>query len=221
MVATGRRVFDSDVATVLQLDDFSCSICSATWCLRSIGVDVNQDTMRGLMMPGLVSSELGLLDGSGAGIARLFRDRFGLPAQHQQVATFDDVVARAGNQPLAIGGHRWSNGVGHWVGVRRFENGELVLANPGGTGPRFGQQRLDRAAFDQRGPFSMVSIDVEGSVEPVRPSDPSVVPDVVEPPFVAAGSFQVVRTDGVGVRIRERPFQDGGRRGAAPEGGDS
>src|SRR4051812_17491762 len=215
MTATGMRVFDRAAATVLQPDDFSCSICTATWCLQSIGIDVTQGALRGLMIPGLVTSEVGLLDGSGAGIAALFRDRFGLQADNQHLASFDDVAARAGRQPLAIGGHRWWNGIGHWVGVRGFEDGEIVLANPGGTGPHFGQQRLDRAAFDERGPFSMVWIEVgaatapvgaSGPVDTTRPLDASSVPPVGEVPFVAAGRFKVVRTDGVGVRVRERPF---------------
>ena len=71
MTTTGRRVFDSSIPTVLQPDSFSCSISSATWCARSVGVDVTEPMMRSLMIPTLVSEEWGLLDGSGAGMARL------------------------------------------------------------------------------------------------------------------------------------------------------
>ena len=160
-------------------------------------------------------------------MARLFRDRWGLQAQNQLRASFGEVAARAGRQPLAIGGHNWWSGIGHWVNVSGFENGELVLANPGGNGPHFGQRRLDEAAFNQRGPFSMVWIDVDGVTGTDGPTDPvtsaaplteAAVPPVVDPRFIAASRFRVVRTDGVGVRVRERPFQEGGRRGAAPEG---
>ena len=226
MTTTGRRVFDSSIPTVLQPDSFSCSISSATWCARSVGVDVTEPMMRSLMIPGLVSEEWGLLDGSGAGMARLFRDHFGLRAQNQQAITFDEAAARAGKQPLALGGHHWSSQGGHWVAVRRFENGELVLANPGGTGPIYGQQRLDRAAFDRRAPFSAVWIEVDGvqgsgdagsggggGAPDTLPS----VPPVAEIPFMSAGRFRVVRTDGHGVVVRERPFQQGGRRGGALE----
>jgi hypothetical protein len=237
MTATGQRVYDSTIPTLTQTDDFSCSIFSATWCVRSVGVDVTEPTVRGLMMPGLVSADVGLLDGSGAGLARLFRDRFGLRAQSQQSISFDEAAALAGRGPLALGGHRWAevggHMTGHWVAVRRFGNGELVLANPGGDGPKFGQKRLDRAAFEQRAPFSAVWIEVDGVAEGGASGDlggasgesssgsetqiPSVM-SVAEIPFVAEKRFQVARTDGHGVVVRERPFQAGGRRGGALEG---
>jgi hypothetical protein len=90
------------------------------------------------------------------------------------------------------------------------EHDELVLANPGGTGPRFGQQRLDRQLFEQLGPFAAVWIEV-----------PTAAPAVVIPeiPFVPAGRFQVVNTEGMGILVRERPLPDGGRRGGVLEGG--
>src|SRR3954470_13651028 len=108
MTATGRRVFDSTIPTVIQPDDFSCSISTITWCVRSVGLEVTEPMMRDAMIPGLVSSELGLLDGSGAALARMLRDRFGLQDQNQAEVSFDEVAQRAGRQPLAIGGHHWS-----------------------------------------------------------------------------------------------------------------
>jgi hypothetical protein len=230
MTATGRRIFDSTIPTVLQPDQFSCSISSATWCARSVGIDVAEPTMREIMLPGLVSEELGLLDGSGAGMARMFRERFGLRAQHQQIISFDEAAARAGKQPLALGGHRWSPHGGHWVAVRRFGNGELILANPGGTGPIFGQQRLDRAAFNQRAPFSAVWIEVDGVEDGAAAGSGAAVgsggaasglptvPPVAEIPFEPEARFRVARTEGHGVIVRERPFQQGGRRDGALDG---
>ena len=214
------RVFNANHDTILQPDDFSCSISTTTWCVQSVGIDVTEPTMRGLMMPALVSAELGLLDGSGAGLARLLRDQWGLDAQHQQTVSFDEVAGRAGRQPIALGGHTWSGAIGHWVAVRRFENGQLVLMNPGGTGPRFGQQRVDRETFAELGPFSAVWINVGG--ESTGGTDgaagTATLPPVPDVPLAPAGRFLVVRTDGIGVRVRSQPFMDAGRLGAAPEG---
>jgi hypothetical protein len=225
MTATGRRVFDSQTPTVLQPDAWTCAVSSATWCLRSIGIQVAEPDMRQLMIPHHVNEELGLLDGSGGQLARLFRNHFGLQATNQHTISFDEVAARAGRQPVAIGCHNWGGpNLGHWSAVRAFENGELVLANPGGTGPKFGQQRLDRAAFNQRGFFSAVWIDVDGVRDNTGGEGGDMgrgvgdVPPVAEIPFVGHGQFRVARTDGLGVRMRERPFADGGRRGNAPEG---
>ena len=214
MTATGLRVFNSRIPTVLQPDKWSCAVSSATWCAQSVGVDITEPGMRFLMIPDLVTEALGLGDGSGGQMARLFRDHFGFQADNQRVISFDEAAARAGKQPLALGGHNWGGpGLGHWVAVRGFENGRLILANPGGTGPLFGQSTLDEAAFNQRAPFSAVWIDVDASG---GGSDPE--PEVGEIPFEAHSRFRVARTDGIGVRIRERPFLDGGRLGNAPEG---
>ena len=61
----------------------------------------------------------------------------------------------AGRYPVAIGGRTW----GHWSAVRGVNaSGELVMANPGGTGPRYGQQTLNRDQFEQLGWFSAVVI---------------------------------------------------------------
>ena len=155
--------FDTSAPVELQLNDYSCSVGATYWCLRSIGVNLTQLDLENLMVPNLVSSSLGLLDGSGAGIAALLRDRYGVSATNASPVSFDEVCARAGQQPVAIGGSRWyidENGsaTGHWVGVRTFDGTQLVLANPGGTGPHYGQQILDRSGFEQRGPFSAVWI---------------------------------------------------------------
>jgi len=154
-----------------------------------VGLDITQSALQDLMVPALVSPELGLLDASGVAIARFLRERFDLPAANAPQVSFDDVSARAGRQPLAIGGRRWhtdasGHATGHWVAVRRFESPRLVLANPGGTGPNFGQQGLDPDDFAQRGPFSAVWIDV----------------DVAQ-----SGGFVIAHTDGQGVNVRAEP----------------
>src|SRR4051794_10041368 len=118
LTRSGALTFDSTVPSVFQPDDFSCAVATTTWCLNSIGIDITHAEMLGIMVPGLVTVELGLLDGSGGTIAALLRDQFNLQADNNPDISFDDVLARAGNQPMGIGGKNWSSGIGHWVGVR-------------------------------------------------------------------------------------------------------
>lgn len=155
--------FNRDLATVLQLNDFSCSIGAIGWCLNSIGIPESQQALLARMVPGLVSPNDGLLNSTGSTLAAFMRDDFGLAAQNQGQISFDEVAQRAGRQPLAIGGRNWFGGIGHWVAVRGFEGGRLLLANPGGTGPNFGQQSLNQSEFDQRGTFAAVWIDLDGA----------------------------------------------------------
>jgi hypothetical protein len=218
MTATGVRTYDSNFPVQTQPDDFSCSIYTAAWVVQSIGIDVPPETMRGFMQGPLVSPDLGLLDGSGGGMANLFRTQWGLSATNRGVS-FDDVAAAAGQQPIALGGHNWSGGIGHWVGVRSFDGNALILANPGGTGPRFGQQSLDRDAWDARAPFSAVFVEASG-VAPVEPGPPPVQPPTPDEQssFVSAGRFRVNGTGGSGLRIRRQPSQSADQTGSLPEG---
>jgi SH3-like domain-containing protein len=186
--------FDATVPVELQLNDYSCSVGATYWCLRSIGVSLTQQDLEAAMVPGLVSQQDGLLDGTGTGIVGLLRRQFGLTASNTSPVNFDDVVGRAGTQPIAIGGHRWyvdadGNVTGHWVAVRGFDGSQLLLANPGGSGPHFGQQTLDRAAWDQRAPFAAVWI-AAGATVPASP---------------VGVSLRVANTDGMGVRVRGEP----------------
>jgi SH3-like domain-containing protein len=157
--------------------------------LRSLGVGLTQLDLENIMVPRLVSSDLGLLDASGATIAALLRDRFSLTASNSYPVTFDTIAAQAGQAPIAIGGTRWyidpsGNVTGHWVAVRGFDGNQILLANPGGTGPNFGQQGLDRAAFAQRAPFAAVWIQVDAT---------------------SGKKFRVGNTDGDGANMRSTP----------------
>jgi hypothetical protein len=214
MTATGARTYNSSFPVQTQPDQFSCSIYTAAWVLQSIGIDVPPETMRGIMMPGLVSEDLGLLDGSGSGMANLFRNRWGLNASNRHVS-FDELAVLAGQQPIALGGHNWSNGIGHWVGARGFDGTSILLANPGGTGPRFGQQRLDRDAWNARAPFSAVIVEASG----VATDGPSPAPEPVDQSdFVSTGHFQVTGTGGVGLRLRSQPSQAASQIGVLSDG---
>jgi uncharacterized protein YraI len=151
----GRLQFDPTIPTELQVQAWTCSIRSTMWILKSIGVAVTPEQAQDAMSPRYVNSDLGLLDASGAGIVAVLQDVWGVTAFNRAPVSFDEVAGWAGRYPVAIGGRAW----GHWTAVRGLDaNGNLVLANPGGTGPRYGQQTLDRQQFADLGWFSAVVI---------------------------------------------------------------
>jgi hypothetical protein len=101
----------------------------------------------------------------------------GLRAQSQSTITFDEVVARAGSQPIIMGARRWTSFVGHWVAMRRFENEALVLMNPAQSDRSFGRVTLDHEAFDARAPVSAVWIEMPPPPTPTpRPPTPTRTP---------------------------------------------
>jgi uncharacterized protein YraI len=157
-ITGGHYSFDATTPTELQVQDWTCSIRSVMWCLKSIGVAVTPAEAQDHMWPRYVSSDLGLLDASGAGIVEILRDAWGVTAFNRAPVSFDEVAGWAGRYPIALGGRNW----GHRSAVRGVnEAGDLVTANPGGTGPRFGQQTLNRQQFADLGWFSAVVIPVE------------------------------------------------------------
>lgn len=151
---TPQLAFNASTPTELQVLDWTCSIRSTMWLLKSIGIDVTPAEAQDAMSPRYVTPAVGLLDASGAGIVQVLRERWGVAAFNRNPVSFDEVAAQAGKLPVAIGGRNW----GHWVAVRGFDGERLVLANPGGTGPRYGQQTLDRGQFAALGSFSMVVV---------------------------------------------------------------
>lgn len=157
--ATGGQLhFDPNTPTELQRQDWTCSIRSTMWVLKSLGVAVTPEEAQEAMSPRYVRSDVGLLDASGAGIVEVLRERWGISAFNRAPVSFDDVAGWAGRYPIALGGRAWY----HWTAVRGVnEDGNLVLANPGGTGPRFGQQTLNRRQFEDLGWFSCVVVPVD------------------------------------------------------------
>lgn len=155
--------FDPHTPTELQRQDWTCSVRSTMWLLKSLGIAVTPEEAQDAMSPKYVTPDLGLLDASGAGIVSVLAERWGVGAKNDASATFDDVLAVAGRQPVAIGLRAWGGpGHGHWSAVRGWDGPpgmeRLLLANPAGSGPRFGQQTLNRAEFDARGQASMVTV---------------------------------------------------------------
>ena len=152
---TGRYSFNPSIPTELQVQPWTCSIRSTMWLLKSIGFDITPADAQDGMSPRYVNSDVGLLDASGAGIVQYLSEAHGIEAFNRAPVSFDDVAGWAGRYPVAIGGRNW----GHWSAVRGVDSdGNLVMANPGGTGPRYGQQTLNRDQFEQLGWFSAVVI---------------------------------------------------------------
>jgi uncharacterized protein YraI len=149
--------FDASTPTELQVQDWTCSIRSTMWLLKSIGVGVTPAEAQDTMSPRYVNSDVGLLDATGSGLVEVLHDQWGIQAFNRAPVSFEEVAGWAGTRPVAIGGRNW----GHWTAVRGFDGERLVLANPGGTGPRFGQQTLSRQQFADLGWFSAVVIPVD------------------------------------------------------------
>lgn len=144
-VAVGL-IYNPDFTLRLQIADYTCSIRSTQMALESVGVEVDINTLHDQMVPRYVNEDVGLKDGSGAGIRQVMLDHYGIISEVFSPATWQGVIEVAGHLPICLGGHGWG-GVGHWVDVRRYQDGALELGNPAGTGPRFGQQRIDRGGW--------------------------------------------------------------------------
>jgi len=136
---------------------WDCAACSTAWAMRTIGFEVSeQDVITGLG-PGRISPTYGLLDASGAGLVS-FLEENGIAAANDAAATWDEVMAAAGYQPMVMGGRAWN----HWVAVRMGSaaGGEsiaptLVLMNPAPGWMGVGQI-LTPDTFAALGPFSAV-----------------------------------------------------------------
>jgi hypothetical protein len=141
----------------LQDVPWDCAAASLSWCLRASGrSETEADVVAGLG-PVRISPALGLLDASGAGLVS-YLGELGISAANNPDASFEEVCAAAGFQPMLIGGRAW----GHWVGVRISDNPAktdlalfLALANPA-PGYMGIHQVLSMADFDRLGPFSAV-----------------------------------------------------------------
>src|SRR4051812_19019290 len=64
----GGRAFNPSIPAELQIQDWTCSIRSTMWLLKSIGIDVTPAEAQDAMSPRYVSSDDGLLNADGSGI---------------------------------------------------------------------------------------------------------------------------------------------------------
>jgi hypothetical protein len=141
----------------LQDVPWDCAAASLTWCLNTVGRNVSEESVVAGLGPARISPALGLLDASGAGLVE-YLGELGIGAENNPSASFDDVLAAAGYQPMLMGGREWC----HWVGVRigspyfaSINDRMLALANPA-PGWMGIDQVLNWYDFDQLGAFSAV-----------------------------------------------------------------
>jgi len=182
--------YNAELETEFQRLPWTCAIRSATWCLKSVGVDITAERLHDFFVPEIVNQEVGLRDASGSAIAQQLRERFGVAAHNKAVVTWDELTQLAGTRPLAIGGRAWGPG-GHWTAVRRVTpEGHLELANPARGGYRGIDNILTRDDFLSIGPFSAVWINLPA---PAAAQEPDWV------------RFRVANTDGDRLNVREQP----------------
>lgn len=119
--------YDSTTPPVRQTNDWSCSICTATWMLNSLGFPVTQDEMQ-QQMAHLVDPRYGLLDGSGHDLQMFLGRVTGCEVEHVDRVTWQWLQQHAGSGPIGIG----SASMYHWLAVRDLYGGggPLALMNP-------------------------------------------------------------------------------------------
>jgi hypothetical protein len=141
----------------LQDVPWDCAAASTAWALHTIGYPQTEADVVAGLGPSRISPAYGLLDASGAGLVS-YLGEIGVTASNNPAATWADVTAAAGSQPMVIGGRAWC----HWVGVRISDalwiGGEgyhLALANPA-PGWMGVHQVLNQYDYYELGAFSAV-----------------------------------------------------------------
>jgi hypothetical protein len=122
-----------------------------------MGLDYSeQDVINGLG-PSRITSTYGLMDASGAGLVDWLAE-IGVAGDNNPNASWAEVMAAAGEQPMVIGGRKWC----HWVAVRmgsraagRPDLDALALMNPA-PGYQAVFQLLVPEDWPRLGPFSAV-----------------------------------------------------------------
>lgn len=163
-----ERTYGPDVpdSVVRQQNSWSCAVRStyaALWAMAHEGQgpsvtygDDGANDVYNWLVPTYDDPSVGLHDHTGSGLVQVLKQH-GYAAANLYPASLATVQARAGHQPVLLGGDRWS----HWVMVRGVEaDGTLILENPA---PGFaGISDELRDSFDRLGPMAMVWIDVVG-----------------------------------------------------------
>lgn len=164
--------YDASTPPERQIADWTCSIRSTSWCLLSLGVPVDIGALQDFMTPRYVTPQLGLLDGTGAGLAETLRHY--LPSSWaERVHVYERIDwttlwAKAGTGPIALGLH----GAYHWINVAAPQSdGHLSSPNPA---PKYPQAApigdvLTADEFGLYGPASAVWVDAAPLVTEVPP----------------------------------------------------
>ena len=147
--------YDPDVPAERQVSSWACSIRTTAFLLHSIGDWISAEDLQDVMVPGLVTPALGLLQGDGSGLAAFLAAQTGLPTGHAWI-DWDWLQAHAGTMPIGIG----SPTLYHWVAVRTVLDADtLALANPAPGYQGLGDT-MSRAQFEQWQPWACVYIEV-------------------------------------------------------------
>lgn len=153
---------------VLQQNNWSCAVRStyaALWAMAQVGegeaVTYGDEGPRDVyewMVPAYDQPGVGLLDHTGAGLARMLREH-GYDAGHVYPCTIEQARERAGKQPVLLGGDAWN----HWVYCRgRTTDGGLVLENP--SPGHAGITDYVRDSWERLGPMAMVWVAPAGVI---------------------------------------------------------
>ncbi len=160
-------LYDPNAPPVLQTSAWSCSAASLAWMYQSLGQNVGEwDAVQKL--DGYISPALGLHNGTGAPLARALQ-RDGFDARNWY-GNWADMLAYAGQGPMAIGGA----GFYHWVGVRGTDGAGLFLANPAPNWWGIGQY-MSYSEYLACGPFWVVRVPAHVG-EPEE--DPAVIAEL-------------------------------------------
>jgi hypothetical protein len=144
---------------LVELQDYAwdCAAASTAWALQAAGLPYTEDQVIAGLGPSRISPALGLLDASGAGLVEWLAS-IGVTAENAPNASFSDLEAAAGFQPMVCGGRGWN----HWTGVRMggvaFDGvfrQVILLANPAPGWMGIGQYLTESASL-VLGPFSAV-----------------------------------------------------------------
>lgn len=167
-----------------QNQDWTCSIRSTAWALKSLGLPVDIGALQDEMVPRYVTPALGLLDGRGYGLAEVLTAH--LPADWgPRVHVYERIDwptlwAKAGTGPICLGLH----GVYHWLNVAAPQSdGHLVSPNPAPKYPSAAPigDVLIADEFGLYGPASAVWVDAAPLVtEPPATVTYSVGPGITE-----------------------------------------
>ena len=105
--------YNPDAPVDVQPDDWSCSVQSVQWLLRSIGRRPGDQWLEDQIVGALtanpiVSREYGLMDATGKTLAawlqREYGDEMAVTFEARQNLTWEQITALAGKQPVMIGG---------------------------------------------------------------------------------------------------------------------
>lgn len=156
MPVTLERVtyqFDPDAPQYNQTLDWSCSACSLAWLNRAMGIQIAQDEYASIDYigdPTNINSTYGLMDGSGGRLVQCLREQ-GVAAVNGWWE-WDATCQLASHMGLLMGGVSWY----HWIGVRRYANGVLEIANSA-RGWMGITDTLTVNDFYELGPFAVVA----------------------------------------------------------------